>query len=162
VKLIQQRVRQKIPQLSKHLMPRVLAIVSSHIGATAFMSDETAMQFLLGGYKFGFLISNPEQQYQWPAFENSVLIQRDRDNPDEIVAAGKTVSALLLIALDGGGFSAVGILHPEPHFPVDPCVFPDVPFLYVSPWPPREGKIQVKWTAETYPIRRIDLTPIRL
>jgi hypothetical protein len=99
-------------------MPRVLAIVASHIGATAFMSGETAKQFLLGGYKFGFVISAPDQQHQWPTFENSVFIQRDKSNPDNIVPTGQTVSALLLIALDGTGFSVVGILHPEPHFPM--------------------------------------------
>jgi len=143
-------------------MPRVLAIVSSHIGATAFMGDETARQFLLGGYRFGFLITDPDQHYQWATFENSVFIRRDKNDPDKIVAAAQTVSALLLIALDATAFSVVGILHPEPHRPIDPGALPNVPFLYVSPWPPVEGKIHLDWTAESYPINRIDLHPIAL
>lgn len=163
VKLIQQRVRQKIRQLSKYSMPRVVAIVSSHIGATAFISSETALQFLLGGYKFGFVVSDPDrQQHQWAAFENSVFIRRDKSNPDQIVPAERSVSALLLIALDGAGFSVVGVLHPQPYFPFDCRTFPNVPFLYVSPWPTVEGKIHVDWSTEAYPPTRVDLKPIVL
>jgi hypothetical protein len=163
VKLIQQRVRQKIPQLSKHPMPRVLAIVSSHIGATAFMSDETAKQFLLGGYKFGSAIGDPHKQYQWAALENAVFIRRDGNDPDRVVADAQTLSALLLIALDAVGFSIVGILHPEPHFSLDPHAFSKVPFLYVSTWPAIEGKIHIDWTADTHPLStRVHLKPISL
>lgn len=38
--VLQSRVKQKVPQLSKYPMPRVLAILSFHLGADAFFSAE--------------------------------------------------------------------------------------------------------------------------
>jgi len=161
-RVLQARVKAKVPQLSKHPMPRVLAILSSHIGADAFFSDEGATCLLVGGYEFCCAIgSSSKETFKRAKLENAVFIRRDQANPDRVVACRESVSAILLLALDGRGFSVVGILHPEPRFPIDPRTFPaKVPFSRLQPWPTND-KVQIEWTADTRPLStRFELAPI--
>lgn len=160
IEAIQARIRKKIPQLAKHPMPRVLAIVTSHVGADAFMSGETATHLLLGGYKVKVSITEPFEHWTEPSFENSVFIQRDELCTGGVVAVGKSLSAILLIALNGASLSATGILHPEPYFPIDPQSLAEIPIYYISPWPPQNGQIHIDQTIDDYPIKRFDLAPL--
>src|SRR5262249_34648617 len=103
---IQARVKEKVPQLSKHRMARVLAILSSHVGADAFFSGEGATCLLVGGYEICSPIGNTAQpSFRRAKLENSVFIRRDKTNPDQVVACRQSVSAILMLALDGRGFS---------------------------------------------------------
>ena len=161
--VLQSRVKEKVPQLSKHPMPRVLAILSSHIGADAFFSAEGATCLLLGGYEFCCPIgASSEETFNRAKLENSVFLRRDQANPDRVVACRQSVSAILLLALDGRGFSVVGVLHPEARFPIDPRTFPPkVPFSRLQPWPPADGTVQIEWTADAHPLStRFDVEPI--
>ncbi|MDQ2774357.1 MAG: hypothetical protein M3Y57_05435 [Acidobacteriota bacterium] len=70
-------------------MPRVLAIVSSHIGADALFSSALAAQ--------------------------SVLV------------------------------SVLGVLHPNPLYPLNIDAFPNIPFVKVDRWPVENGQIGIEW-----------------
>ena len=133
------------------------------MGGNAFFSEEGVTHLLLGGYEICSPLGDQSGcSYLRAKLENPVFIQRDKNAPYEVAPCRRGVSGVLLIALNGDGFSTIGALHPEPLFPFDPKTFPpQVPFARIQPWPPVDGRIRIEWTAETHPLfTRFDLLPI--
>lgn len=157
---ITQRASDKVRQLSEHPMPRVLAIVSSHIGADAILCNTLAARsVLISDAQISVPIAVGETS-QITNLEHSVFL---RGNPKtrEITAKRPSISAVLLVSVAGDQSAVLGILHPEPRYPLDISAFPDIPFIKVSPWPVVNGQIGVEWvvgqpSARKFKHRRID------
>lgn len=116
----------KIRQLSRHAMPRVLAIVSSHVGADALLSSTLAAESILisdrkisqpiGGGKVSVITD----------LAASAFLKGD-PTTGKISSQRPTISAVLLISVAGDRSSVLGILHPEPRYRLDISAFPEYP-----------------------------------
>ena len=112
-KRITARASSKVPQLSKHAMPRVLAIVSSHIGADALLSSTLAAESIL--------IS--DRNVSSPIGGGNVSVITDlaasaflKGDPTsgKISAQRPTISAVLMTSVAGDRSSVLGISIPSP------------------------------------------------
>lgn len=138
------RASDKIRQLSQYQMPRVLAIVSSHIGADTLLSSSLAAESVL--------VSN--RQISQPLGGGDASVVTDlrasaflKGDPatGEIKAQRPTISAVLLTSVAGDQSSVLGILHPEPRYPLDISAFPEIPFVHIKRWPIENGRIEIEW-----------------
>jgi hypothetical protein len=138
------RTSDKVRQLSKYKRPRVLAIVSSHIGANALLSSTLAAQ--------NVLISDPEisqpigggRATQITNLKSSAFLRGDPAT-GEVIAQRQSISAVLLVSVAGDRSSVLGILHPEPRYPLNIDAFPGIPFVKIQRWPIENGEIRTEW-----------------
>ena len=114
-------------------MPRVLAIVSSHIGAGALLSCALAAESVLVS----------DRQISQPLGGGAASVITDlsasaflKGDPatGKITAQRPTISAVLLTSVAGDGSSVLGILYPEPRYPLDIRAFPGRPFVKIKRW----------------------------
>jgi hypothetical protein len=125
-------------------MPRVLAIMSSHIGADALLSSTLAAESVLvsdrkiaqpiGGGKASVITD----------LTASAFLKGDPAS-GKITAQRPTISAVLLTSVAGDRSSALGILHSEPHYPLDIRAFPGIPFVKIKRRPIENGAIELDW-----------------
>ena len=138
------RASSKIRQLSRHPMPRVLAIVSSHIGADALFSSTLAAESVLVSDRH---ISQPlggGKASVGTDLSASAFLRGD-PTTGKITAQRPSISAVLLASVAGNRSSVLGILHPEPRYQLDIRAFPGMPFVKLTRWPIENGAIEIEW-----------------
>lgn len=141
---IVRRASAKVRQLSQHEMPRVLAIVSSHIGADALLSSALAAEsVLVADRKISTPIGGGESTVITDLV-SSAFLQGDPET-GEVKARRKSISAVLLVSVAGDRSSVLGILHPEPIYPLDIRAFPKIPFVKIDRWPIKDGGMSLEW-----------------
>jgi len=134
----------KIDQLKGHPMPRVLSIVSSHVGASVLINSGTALWAFTSGEFFRHEISKADADpNRYADLKNSVFLELTAEG--KIVPRRKEISAILLIAVDGAASTVFGMLHPEPEYPFNMEFLPDVPFLHIANWPPSDNRLRFLW-----------------
>jgi hypothetical protein len=138
------RASSKVRQLSRHEMPRVLAIVSSHIGADALLSSILAAESVLVSDR---KISQPIGGGKASVITDLAASAFLKGDPasGKISARRPTISAVLLTSVAGDRSSVLGILHPEPRYPLDISAFPEIPFVRIRRWPIENGAIELDW-----------------
>lgn len=135
----------KTDQLKRHPMPRVLSIVSSHIGASVLMNSGTALWAFTSGEFFRHEIGQAKADpNHYADLKNSVFLELTADG--KIVPRRKEISAILLIAVDGTASTVFGMLHPEPEYPFSIEYMPDIPFLHVANWPAPDNRLRFLWS----------------
>lgn len=98
-----------------YAMPRVLSIVSSHVGASVLINSATALWALTSGEFFIHEIDKDKADpNRYADLENSLFLELTDDG--KIVPRRKEISAILLIAVDGAASTVFGILNPEPEY----------------------------------------------
>ena len=138
------RASSKVRQLSRHEMPRVLAIVSSHIGADALLSSPLAAESVLVSDRH---ISQPlggGKASVGTDLSASAFLRGD-PTTGKITAQRPSISAVLLASVAGNRSSVLGILHPEPRYQLDIRAFPGMPFVKLTRWPIENGAIEIEW-----------------
>jgi hypothetical protein len=139
------KAKAKVTQLANYPMPRVLAIVSSHFGATVLLDQLAAQNALVSDTHFRHTIgSDTADPNTYTNLEKSVFIKPGPD--DTIIACRQSISAILLISVFGDKSEVYGILHPEPQYVLDLTFLPGIPFIRISQWPIVGGKIFTEWT----------------
>jgi hypothetical protein len=134
----------KIDQLKRHPMPRVLSIVSSHVGASVLINSATAFWAFTSEEFFRHEIGKADADpNRYADLKNSVFLELTAD--EKIVPRRKEISAILLIAVDGAASTVFGMLHPEPEYPFNIEFLPDVPFLHVANWPAPDNRLRFLW-----------------
>ena len=138
------KAKAKTPQLGNYLMPRVLAIVSSHVAVPALFNEATAKWALVSDPYWKHEIgSDVTDTAEYTNLEKSVFI---RPGPDgRIEPCRQSISAILLVAVYGDKSKVLGILHPEPAYPLNVEFLPKIPFVRISRWPIIDGKIFTEW-----------------
>ena len=138
------KASKKCEQLKRHPMPRVLSIVSSHIGASVLINSATALWAFTSGEFFIHEIGKDKaDNTRYADLENSLFLEQTSDG--KIVSRRKEISAILLIAVDGAASTVFGILHPEPEYPFNIEFMPNVPFLHVANWPVPDNHLRFLW-----------------
>src|ERR1035438_6703843 len=106
-------------------MPRVLSIVSSHVGASVLINSATAFWAFTSEEFFRHEIGKAEADpNRYADLKNSVFLELTADG--KIVPRRKEISAILLIAVDGAASTVFGMLHPEPEYPFNIEFLPDI------------------------------------
>ena len=146
------KAKDKNKQLRGYLMPRVLAVVTSHSGAPILFDARAAKRALVSDLHFRHEIGNESADpTDYTDLRNSVFIKLGSDG--NVVACRKEVSAILLIAVYGDSSEVYGILHPESEFPLDSAFLPGIPFVRISQWPIVDDKILLGWEVDGSPSR---------
>ena len=139
------KAKAKNRQLADHPMPRVLAIVSTHFGASLLFDFAAAERALVSDTHWREEIGNcVEDTTQYTDLGQSVFIRLDPDG--RVVACRQNISAILLIAANRG--EVYGVLHPEPEYPFNIASLAMVPFVRIARWPIVGGRITTEWTRE--------------
>lgn len=138
------KAKDKKKQLEGYPMPRVLTIVSSHAGASVLINAATAKWALISEEHFQHEIGSSEPDPNWYTdLKQSVFMERGPDG--SILPRRKEISAILLVAVDGGSSEVFGILHPEPEYPLNIAFLPNLPFVHIANWPASDGRLLVQW-----------------
>ena len=125
-------------------MPRVLSIVSSHIGASVLMNSGTALWAFTSEEFFRHETGQAEADpNRYADLKNSVFLEL---MDGKIVPRRKEILAILLIAVDGAASTVFGMLHPEPEYPFSIEYLPDIPFLHVANWPASDNRLRFLWS----------------
>lgn len=138
------KARAKAPQLAEAEVPRVLVACLTHMGASALVGTLAAEWLMLSEP----MIEVPLAERGGATPSHSVTNLKNaaffRLEGDRIIAARRSISAILLIALWDDQLETVGLLHPDPAIPLDYTIFGDVPFLRVE-WPIQGGRLRTEW-----------------
>ena len=138
------KAKDKTTQLGGYLMPRVLAIVSSHAQISALFNNAGAEFALISDPHIVTQMGSQETGGQSTDLRSSVFLKID-PHRNAVVPCRQTISAILLIAIYGDHSEIFGILHPEPARPLKMAFFPKVPFVRVSNWPIKGEVISCEW-----------------
>jgi hypothetical protein len=138
------KAQRKCEQLKQYRMPRVLSIVSSHVGASALINSATAFWAFTSEeffrHEIGKAAADPNR---YADLKNSLFLELTDDG--KIVPRRQEISAILLIAVDGAASTVFGVLHPEPEYPFSIEFLPDVPFLHIANWPAPDNRLRLLW-----------------
>ena len=123
----------KAKQLSGQGMPSVLAITSGHAFASILMDKLAAEYLMTSAPQINVPIGGRGREYMSTNLKDSVF-QRptgllDATGAPIIKPALRSVSAILLMAVDHRESHVVGLLHPDAANPFNPQWLPMVPFV---------------------------------
>jgi hypothetical protein len=141
--ILKRTIGNKTPQMAGYPTPRLLIITSEHkyshilLGthsAENIIHSDTMIQVPIGDLNGKEIISTD--------LKNSAFIRPENGT---IVSCRKSVSAILLIAINEKYSSIVGILPLEPAKAFNISCFPGIPFLSLKFMPSAGGEIQLQW-----------------
>lgn len=136
--------QEKAGQVSGRDMPRIVAIVSEHPAADILMGKENAFKAICPEV-FRIEVDKPGMPGQMTAQHLNAPFFSIRPGR-QVSAERRSISAILLIALDGHSLRMTGLLHPDPVHPFSIHCLPKVPFVKISNWPCADGTIRKEWT----------------
>ena len=135
----------KAPQMQELPGARILALTSSHVGASILLGAGAAEALMISEPKLLVPLGAPDRAPRWIAdLHHSAFLRRDR-NTGSVVPCRRSISGILLFGMSAYASSVVGLLHPAPAVRFDSASMAEVPFLYVQDWPLKED-IQLAWT----------------
>ena len=146
------KVRSKWNQMNKSAsLPRVLAICSLHSMSHLVLGREAARSLLISEQ----FISCPltEDGFGpgvWMTdFKNSVFFKIDDQN--KVNLRNQVISAILLFPIFPDRVAPLGVLHPNPSFPLDKNSLHLVPIIGIEEWPIQNNQVKTLWTYEISP-----------
>ena len=126
------KAQNKAPQLADRGVATVLAITSDHAFAGLLLDRMAAEYLMTSAPQINFPIGGGQTRITTD-LRHSVF-QRDTGIVDAsgapiIKPALRSISVILLIAIDQSEMQVVGLLHPDASNPFDPTWLPNVPFV---------------------------------
>jgi hypothetical protein len=155
-------IERKLQQVDRYKMPRVVVVVSDHMGADVLLGREAARVLLTSGWTWTttYYSDGTNRTDLTTDLMRSAFLMPDQLNQAEIEPIFRKVSAVLLVALNQHAMSVVCIIHPEAKFPFNINTLPIVPWVYIREWPIVNGQIRHHWTdaaAYSWELKRIKL-----
>jgi hypothetical protein len=133
----------KAPQLSGYAIPRVLIVSCEHVAADVLIGPHGAEVFFTGEPKIEVPIGRPKDSIgSVTDLKDSIFFDV---NNGKIEPGRRSISAVLLVSIFAHEASVVGILHPDPQFPLPISLFSSVPFLRMKKGPPIDKEIETEW-----------------
>jgi|SRR5579883_2525504 len=142
--MLRQRVGAKMEQLSRGNLPRVLVITSEHPIVNAVFDPNGATCLFLS--KPAILVPFEGEERSVTDLRNSVFMKPDRDDPQRIVSARRSASAVILVPIHAGDIRPIGLLHPDPVMPLSLEDWYQTPFIRLRQWPVADGQLGIEWT----------------
>ena len=124
--------KNKAPQLGRHPLPGVLAIVSDH-AFSGILLDRLAAEYLMTSAPQFNVPLGGGPHYMTTDLKHAVFYRPlgvlDASGTPIIAPCRQSIAAILLVAIDRRQVHVVGLLHPEAAFPFSPAWMPTVPFV---------------------------------
>lgn len=143
------KTKRKAPQLGGHEVARVLAICLSHIGSEALLGNLAVEWSMTSEPRISVPVLAPASAARQVTDLRNAAFLAIRDGA--VVPVRQSISAMLLIAIQGEHLEALGMLHPEPAAVFDYRTFREVPFLRFE-WPLRNDVLRTEWVVAS-PLR---------
>ena len=144
--MMRNRISNKAEQLLRVGMTSVLVITALHDGGHFLLGPKNAVNFLLSDLAFTTPIGGEKKDFHLSTdLKRAMFFEPDPNDSSRIVPCRQSLSAVLLMPISGDRLNAIGILHPEPTYPLNVDVFPKIPFLRISNWPIKEGRLLTEW-----------------
>ena len=135
------KVQKKAGQSKEIHLPIVLAITAMSVGSELILNKDRAVDILLSIPD----IPNTAHYRADNFLKKSNFIKPDKDDPSKIVSCRQTISAALIIPVEGAGLNIFGILHPDPINVFDVNYLTDIPFVRIKKWPIENDEIHTEW-----------------
>lgn len=152
---IDEKAADKRRQFDALSMPGILAIASSHFGASLVLDYMAAENALISQ---SFWTMNEERMSTDLA--SSIFLRLESDG--EITTKNASISAVLFISVLGNQSHVCGALNPSAARPFRPEPLWMIPFIQLKDWPIENKKIRCIWTMgnqRTYPIAHESIRP---
>lgn len=152
--MLRQRVGAKMEQLSKAKLPRILAITSDHPIVNAVFDPNGAICLFLSQPK---ILEGRGEERPVTDLASSVFMKPERENPENILPARRSASAVILVPIHAADVRPIGLLHPDPAIPLSLDDWYQTPFIRLREWPVTGGRVGIEWTipyGEPFPIHK--------
>lgn len=138
------KVSDKAAQVSGYTIPSVVAITCEHIGSDLLIGPHGAESLLSSETRIAVPIGDqpPDNTDLVTDLKNSVFFKFKNG---AVEPCRQSVSAVLLVSISGDKSLIVGVLHPDPNYPLAISLFRSVPFLRLKKWPPENSTIEMEW-----------------
>jgi hypothetical protein len=127
-------------QATRYSAPCVLAVGSTHLGASAVFS--AAADALLVGQKLVSMNIATGGVRSTTKLQRSAFLRRNAAGNLEVFR--KKYSIVLLSAVDASGYDAAGVVNPEPEYKVPLSAFSTIPIARLRVWPANET-LAIEW-----------------
>jgi hypothetical protein len=158
-KHLSNKARSKSGQLANQEAPRILVVCCFHVAAAALLGT-IATQWFIAEPRISIPIGVPNAEpTQVTNLKHSAFFTFAAD---AIVTRNRSISAILLVAVDEEGIVVTGLLHPDPVVAFDYHILRQIPFLRAE-WPMTDKFLRTEWviaspSSPRFLHSRIDLT----
>jgi hypothetical protein len=135
---VDEKATEKLRQFADIEMPGVLAIASTHFGASIVFNSMAAENALISQ---PFWVAGREGMSTDLACS---LFLRGEDG--EVVRKNCSLSAVLLVAVGSDRSYVCGALSPCATFRFNSALLWQIPFIYLMDWPVEKNKLRCEWT----------------
>ncbi len=151
---------QKASQLADLPSPRLLAICSTHVGAGVLLDTIAAEALMVPETGVSARDDmSAEEARRVAELRISPFLEVQEDGG--LASIRRSISGILLLAIDGGGTGLLGLLHPDPVLHFDYRILAGVPFLrFVEPV--RDGVPRTEWVVGDPEPKRVDHRAVSL
>ncbi len=163
--MLRTKASRKAAQLSGHIMPRILAIISEHVATDVLLGPHGAETLLIGDTMIEVPISKSIGKVNIiTELKDSVFF---RSKNGQLESCKRSISAILLFSIFADKSLLVGILHPDPAYNFPIKLLPSIPFLRMKKWPPENNMIEIEWViykpkAEEFYHRKVEFKDTEL
>lgn len=157
---LRSRVSGKVKQVRSYALPAVVVIASAHPAACISSSAGGIVEFMTGGSSIAIPVG--PQGATGEAFSSTALREAAflRVNGEQSVElCRRELSAILMLTISLNGCRAMGMLHPEPHYPLPPYAFLEVPFARIK-WPMTDDLLVVEWITKSPKAKEHPFVPL--
>jgi len=147
---IRTEISNKTPQCSNLKEPCVIVVATLHFQAGCLCFNELAAKNLLTGtpyitQKINIGTGEPIGGiYESTRLKDSAFVRPSKESTNWIEHARNSVSAVLLCGFGSNPPNVVGCLHPNPNYPFDRSLLPDVKFARLADGY-QNGVLKVEW-----------------
>jgi hypothetical protein len=141
--IIRRKASKKAGQLSGQPMPRVLAITCEHKASDVLLGPLAAETVLTSDTTLNVPIGRPISNIGLSTdLKESVFI---RNRNGELEFCRESISAVLLVSIQGDNSRIVGLLHPKPSWNFPYNLLQSVPFCRIKKESLEKGYIETEW-----------------
>ncbi len=141
---LRNRLSDKTTQLANQVAARILFLTSEHIFGDTLLGVGAAKALFTGDLNIAFQIDSPDSQSTLETkLGNAAFFRFNSEGQIELCRT--SISAVILCSIHSDKCNLVGLLNPKPTYPFPIEIFPQVPFIRLSRWPPTEKKLEMEW-----------------
>lgn len=144
------QVKKAVKQFGECDGPRVVFVGSNHSRSGLFFGPDAVKELLTSQEKLVFPINQIAKTRgirHETDLKHSMAIKLERKNGRlEVGKVRQSISAVILVnASDGNVVYLLGALHPKPVKPLEPTMFPKLPFVAFTKTPSAGSVIKIHW-----------------
>ena len=149
----------KAARLSGHGIPTILAITCKHVAADILLGPHGAEMLLTSDTMIEVPIGiSVDKVNLITDLKDSVFF---RSKNGQLESCRRSITAIILFSIFEDKSFVVGILHPDPEYNLPIKMFPSIPFLRMTKWPPKNNMIEIEWViykpkAEAFYHRKVE------